>query len=160
MKPILLSLSAAALMLPLLTQAAPGHHHDHGAAAPQTLVLNAGKKWATDEALRQGMGAIRTLAAGALPAAHAGRLKPAQYDALANDIDAQIGFIVEHCKLDPQADAQLHLVVGELSGGVEAMRGKRTGEARALGVVKVARSLNAYGRHFSHAGWQPVKLPH
>src|SRR5574340_1118841 len=114
MKSILLSLSAVMLALPLTVQAAAQDHHDHGTAAPQSIELNAGKKWATDDALRQGMSAIRALADEALPAAHAGKITPAGYDALANDINTQISFIVSSCKLDPKADAQLHIIIAKL----------------------------------------------
>ena len=139
MKPLLLSLSAAMLALPLMVQAAGHSHHDHGASAPPSIELNAGKKWATDDALRRGMGSIRTLAEKALPAAHAGKLTPAGYDALANDVNAQIAFVVENCKLDPKADAQLHIVIGDLTNGVEAMQGKQPGQDRAMGVVEISQ---------------------
>lgn len=159
MKFILLPLSAAMLALPLMVQAAPDHH-DHGTATTHTIELNAGKKWATDDALRQGMSAIRTLAEKALPAAHAGKLTPARYDALANDINAQIAHIVDNCKLDARADAQLHIIIAELSAGIDAMQGKHAGEARAMGVVQVSQTLNTYGKYFNHPGWKAIKLPH
>jgi hypothetical protein len=159
MKSILLSLSAVMLAFPLMVQAAD-HSHDHGASAPPTIELNAGKKWSTDDALRQGMGTIRTLATNALPAAHAGKLTPAGYDALANDINSQIAFIVKSCKLDPKADAQLHIIIGELANGVGALQGKQPGQERATGVVEISRTLNTYGTYFNHAGWQTIKLPH
>ena len=60
MKNILLSLSAVMLAFPLMVQAAEDHH-DHGAAALHSIELNAGKKWGTDDALRHGMGEIRSL---------------------------------------------------------------------------------------------------
>lgn len=104
--------------------------------------------------------AIHTIAAGALPAAHAGKLPPARYNALANDVNAQIGYIVENCKLDPKADAQLHIIVGDLADGVETMQGKRPGQGRAQGVVKISQTLNTYGKYFNHAGWRTIKLPH
>lgn len=161
MKPILLSLSAAMLALPLMVQAAgPAHHHDHGAGAPQSIQLNAGKKWATDDALRQGMEAIRVLVENALPAAHAGKLTTAGYETLANDIDSRIAYIVGSCKLDPKADAQLHIVIGELAGGIDTMKGKQPGQARAMGVVNVSQTLNTYGKYFNHPGWRAIKLPH
>lgn len=160
MKSILLSLSAVMLALPLTVQAAAQDHHDHGTAAPQSIELNAGKKWATDDALRQGMGAIRALAEGALPAAHTGKITPAGYDALANDINAQISFIVGSCKLDPKADAQLHVIIAELADGIETMQGKQAGQSRAMGVVKVSNTLNTYGKYFDHKGWRTIRLPH
>ena len=160
MKSILLSLSAVMLAFPLMVQAAAQVHHDHGTGAPPSIELNAGQKWATDDALRHGMGAIRSLAAKALPAAHAGKLKPAGYDALADDINAHIAFIVENCKLDPKADAQLHIIISDLTDGIDTMQGKQPGQERALGVVKISRTLNTYGKYFDHQGWQTIKLPH
>lgn len=160
MKSILLSLSAVMLAFPLMVQAATQDPHDHGAGAPPSIELNAGQKWATDDALRHGMGAIRSLATKALPAAHAGKLKPAGYDALADDINAHIAVIVENCKLDPKADAQLHLIISDLADGIDTMQGKQPDQARALGVVKISRTLNTYGKYFNHPGWQTIKLPH
>ena len=160
MKSILLSLSAVMLAFPLMVQAVDHSHHDHGASAPPSIELNAGKKWGTDDALRHGMGSIHTLAEKALPAAHAGKLTPAGYDALAKDVNAQIAFVVENCKLDPKADAQLHIIIGDLASGVDAMQGKQPGQGRATGVVEISRTLNTYGNYFNHPGWQTIKLPH
>lgn len=157
-KYILRPLSAAMLALPLMVHAAPDHH-DHGHAG-HTIELNAGKKWGTDEALRQGMDAIRALTETALPAAHAGTLSPAGYDALANDVNAQVAHIVDNCKLDAKADAQLHVILAELAAGIETMQGKRAGEARAMGVVHVSQTLNTYGKYFNHPGWKTIALPH
>ena len=159
MKTILLSLSAVMLAFPLMVQAAEDHH-DHGAAAPHSIELNAGKKWGTDDALRHGMGAIRSLAENALPAAHAGKLTSAGYDALANDVNTQISFIVGSCKLDSKADAQLHIIIAELTDAVETMQGKQPSQARAMGVVKVSQALNTYGKYFDHKGWRTITLPH
>lgn len=154
-----LLLAAMTLAFPLTALAAESGHHDHG-ATHQKIELNAGKKWATDEPLRKGMGAIREQVAAALPAAHGGKLTAAQYEALGKDINTQLGDIVRNCKLDQKADAQLHIVIGELADGIETLEGKRPGKERASGVVKVAQALNAYGKHFDHAGWKAIKLPH
>ncbi|MDP3844721.1 MAG: hypothetical protein Q8Q81_19510 [Oxalobacteraceae bacterium] len=158
-----LLLLAIALAMPLTTLAgvAAVHNHgdDHGAAAQAKLELNAGKKWSTDAPLRQAMSNIRSTVATALPAAHGGKLGPAQYDALGNDVTAQITYIVQNCKLAPEADAQLHIVVGDIMSGIDTATGKQHDQERALGVVKIAQSLNSYGKHFDHAGWKAIKLP-
>ncbi len=159
MKSPILLLIAGVLALPLMLQAEPASH-EHGASTPRKLELNAGRKWATDAALRKGMIAIRTLVGTALPAAHADKLTPAQYDALANDVNMQITYMVRHCKLEPRADAQLHLIIGDIAKGVEAIQGKHSGKSRPLGVVEVSRALNTYGEFFNHPGWQVIKLPH
>lgn len=153
-------LLAIALALPLTTLASEAAKHEHNAAVHAKLELNAGKKWTTDEPLRHAMNNIRATVATALPAAHSGKLTPEQYDALGNDVTDQITHIVQNCKLDPKADAQLHLVVGDIMNGIDTATGKQHGRERALGVVKIAQSMNSYGKYFDHAGWQAIKLPH
>lgn len=159
MKSSLALLLAVALSSPLAALAA-ADAHDHGQSAAHKLELNAGKKWGTDEALRQGMSAIRASVSQTLPAAHSGKATPAEYDAFGKDVTAQISYIVENCKLDPKADAQLHIIVADVMNGVEAAEGKQGDKKRASGVVKVAQAANAYGKHFDHAGWQAVRMPH
>ena len=116
------------------------HGHEAGEAK---LLLNQGKKWQTDAPLRQGMENIRAALGGGM-----------KYAALAKKVNAEVAGIVQNCKLEPEADAQLHLVIAELMAGAEAMEGKVKGETRRAGAEKVANALNAYGEHFDHAGWK------
>lgn len=153
-------LLAAALALPVAAFAANPASHDHGGAAPQQLQLNAGKKWAIDAPLRKGMAAVQTAVKRTLPAAHAGKASTADYDALGATVSAQVAYIVENCKLEPQADEQLHAVIADLMSGVDAVQGKEGDSHRASGVVKMAQTLNTYGRYFDHAGWKSTPLPH
>lgn len=157
MKSPIFLLLAVMLATPLAAMAA-AESHDHG-SAPGKMVLNAGKKWATDEPLRQGMDAIKLSAAATLPLAHSGKAGNADYDAFAKEVTAQIGTIVQQCKLEPKADAQLHIVVGDIMAGVEMAEGKK-GTKRAFGVVKVVQALNTYGKYFDHPKWTPLALPH
>lgn len=156
--PIALML-ALALSSPLAVLAA-SDAHDHGKSAPHKLELNAGKKWGTDDALRKAMSGIQASVTQTLPAAHAGKASAADYDAFGKDVTAQVTYMVENCKLDPQADAQLHIIVADLMAGVEAAQGKHGEKKRASGVVKVAQAANAYGKHFDHAGWKAIQIPH
>jgi len=153
-------LLALALSSPLALMAADSHDHGHGKSEQQKLELNAGKKWGTDPALRQAMSGIHKVVAHTLPAAHSGKATAAEYDAFGKEVSAQVTYMVENCKLDPKADAQLHLIVADIMNGVEAAQGKQGEKKRAAGVVKVAQAANAYGKHFDHTGWQAIKLPH
>ena len=118
--------------------------HDHGHAAGEAkLVLNQGKKWPTDAPLREGMENIRSALGSHM-----------KYEALATKVSTEVAGIVQNCKLEPEADAQLHLVIADIMGGVEALEGKVKGETRRAGAEKIARALNAYGEHFDHAGWK------
>lgn len=112
---------ALALAGPALAQTAA---HEHDAASPHALSLNQGRKWATDEPLRAGMGRIRGLVDARLGQAHAGQLGPAQYRELGAQVEAEVGRIVAECKLEPKADAMLHLVIADLGEGTDAMAGK------------------------------------
>ncbi len=159
MKSPIVLLLAVALSSPFAALAATDAH-DHGKSSPHKLELNAGKKWGTDDALRQAMSTIHTSVSQILPTAHSGKAKVADYEAFSKDVTAQVAYIVENCKLDPQADAQLHIIVADIMSGVEAAEGKEGEKQRASGVVKIAQASNAYGKHFDHAGWKAIQLPH
>ena len=147
----------AALSAPALAQTAT---HDHSAATPHKLTLNQGRKWATDEPLRVGMGRIRGLVEPQMGAAHAGKLTPVQYRELATQIETEVGGIVANCKLEPKADAMLHLVIANIGAGTDTMTGKDAKTRPALGLVKVAQAVNQYGSHFDHPGFKPIRNVH
>ena len=148
---------AAALGAPAFAQTAM---HAHGVAAPHQLSLNQGHKWATDEPLRAGMGRIRGLVEPQLQAAHAGKLTPAQYRELATQVETEVGGIVANCKLEPKADAVLHLVIADIAAGTDAMSGKDPKSRPAFGLVQVAQAVNQYGSHFDHPGFKPIRNVH
>jgi hypothetical protein len=131
------------------------HEHGHGAQEAK-LATNQGKKWQTDDALRKGMEGIRGALAAELKAIHANKTTPKQYQALAQKIEGEVAGIVQNCKLAPEADAQLHVVIAQLIEGAETMGGKRKGEPRRAGAERVAKALNAYGEHFDHPGWKRI----
>lgn len=133
--------------------------HDHGSAI-QSLELNAGQKWTTDAPLRQAMSKIHASVTTTLAALHDGKLTDAQYDAFADGVNDQFTYIVENCKLEPQADAQLHIVLGNMMNGIEIARGKEQGQEREQGVVKIAQAMNAYGDYFDQHDWKNFKLAH
>lgn len=128
-------------------------HAGHGGAGVQKLELNAGKKWATDAPLRQAMSDINRAMTQAVPLIHGGQFDNAAYQALAATIKQKVVFTVAHCKLEPKADAMLHLVLADLMAGAETMEGK-TANPRHDGAVRVLQALNAYGRYFQHPDWQ------
>jgi len=152
----LLTAAGLALGLAAGSLAADTHKHDHG-AAPARLELNNGQKWQTDAPLRQGMQNIRGAMEGALHGIHERKFSAAQYGALAKRVNGEVSGIVANCKLEPQADAQLHLVIADLLEGVGVMQGKAKQVKREAGAVKVVGALEKYGAHFEHPGWQPLK---
>ena len=130
--------------------------HKHGAETVK-LSLDNGKKWATDAPLRKGMGNIYTQMQAALPEIHEDKLPVAKYNELAKKVGAEVGAIVAECKLEPKADAQLHLVIADMMAGLEAMEGKAAKVKRRAGAVKLLVALDQYGTHFDHPNWKPIK---
>lgn len=157
-KKIAVMLSAVALLSAAWSVQAQEHAHDHAHGAQETaqLALNNGKKWATDDNLRQGMSSIRDALAAELPAIHSGKATAIQYRALAQKVHDQIAFMVNNCKLDQKADAMLHLVLADIIAGADAMTGQDGSEAHK-GVEKIARALENYAAYFDHPGWHGLK---
>lgn len=156
-----LACAGAALLLGMSATAARAQHdHDHGQAhavapAVEQLVLDDGRKWSTDAALRSGMAAIHEAFEADHPAIHAGTQTDEQYAALAGRIEAQVNAIVANCKLPPAADANLHLVVADLLQGVSLMRGGDPERTRHDGAARVHGALHAYGEFFDDPDWKP-----
>lgn len=135
---------------------ADAHHHGHGSVEPTKLQLNAGKKWASDEALRQAMSGINQAMAKALPGIHKNQFGDGEYQALATVVSEKVADAVAQCKLEPKADAMLHLVIADLMAGAEMMAGK-TASSRHDGAVRVLEALKSYGKYFQHPGWKAAK---
>lgn len=134
------------------------HQHDaHGATA---LKLDNGQKWKTDAPLRQGMARIKAALLPHLDAIHENKLKGPQYRALAKQTNAQIAFMVANCKLAPEADAQLHLIIAELGAAAEAMAGDDKKQSRQEGAMRLHQALETYGSFFDHPGWSASAAVH
>ncbi len=137
-----------------------GHDHGHGghaeAGGPATeqLKLKDGKKWQTDAQLQGGMSTLRDELQKALDPIHAGTYSADDYKGLAGRIEGQINDVIAKCKLAPEVDAQLHLVLADVFAGTAVM--KKDGK-RINGAVKIIQALDAYAKHFEHPGWKPIK---
>ncbi len=153
---VLLFASALALAAACRDKDPKGHHHAHGdpQQAAQGLSLKGGKKWPTDATLRTGMTTIRNELQPAMKPIHENTYSAAQYKALAGKIEAHIGTIVAKCKLEPDADTQLHTVLSQLAGGTDLM--KKEG-AELAGAIRAFEGLEEYARYFDHPGWKPLE---
>ena len=134
--------------------AASDHQHAHGEAT-QPLQLNAGKRWATDAALRQAMGTINDGMREALPAIHENRLPTERYSELAELVRHQVAYMVENCQLSAAADAQLHLIIAQLLAGADAM--SDTASDQRDGAVRVVGALGDYASHFADDNLKPLQ---
>ena len=131
--------------------------HTHGpGTGVHGLTLNAGQKWATDEHLRKAMGKIRDGMNPAIQAIHRGTLAAAKYAALAKLASDEVAYMVANCKLEPEVDAQLHVLIAEILEGADAMAGKSKQVTRRQGAVKVIGALENYGTYFNDPNWKPL----
>ena len=131
--------------------------HDHGHGTAPQLTLDHGKRWATDAPLREGMTRIRAVVEPRLEQVHAGGIDRATYSQMAGAIEAQLAYIVGNCKLEPEADAVLHVIIGGVGEGVDAMK---SGAHAAQGAQQIVAALDNYGRYFEHPGWKPILAGH
>ena len=125
------------------------HEHDgHGGGA---LSLNNGEQWQTDAALRRGMTEIRVAVELLAPVFDAGQLSQNQAHQLSEVVNGAVNTMIEQCKLEPEADANLHIILAELLSATAKV------EASPLsveGVPVLKGALETYGHYFNHAGWQ------
>jgi hypothetical protein len=132
-----------------------GHHSAGHHPATSRLAFDAGRKWATDEPLRQHMGEIRNALAGQSRAILEGSLSDADAKALGAQIELRVAAIVAECKLPPAADENLHLVVADLVQAAEILQG-RTRQKAQRGTALATRATQMYATYFDHPGWRPV----
>ena len=129
--------------------AAAEHAHDE---MHSTLRLDQGQPWATDAPLVEGMNKIRVAVkeASALPT-----LDADSADALAQTVRTQVNFLIANCRLEPEADATLHVFIGQLLNAAAAL-----GEdpASPSGLPQLQQTLREYPRYFDHPGWQPEAI--
>lgn len=119
------SASLTALLLAATLAATPAfaaseNAHDGHGAADLVLSLDDGQKWQTDAPLRAAMETIRNAMA---PVADDDAASSAEYGALAAAVDSQVDYMIENCALPPEADAQLHVLLGQVIEGAEQLRG-------------------------------------
>ncbi len=130
--------------------------HDHAAAhdghAASTASTSAGpaqgQRWAADANLRAGMGRIRA-AVDELRHREMGHMGEARALALAEGIGGDIGWIVAHCELAPDADAALHPVIGALAANASALK---SNPADPAPIVSMRAALADYDRLFDDPG--------
>ncbi len=134
------------------------HDHSHHGHEQAKLTLNHGMKWATDEPLREGMGRIAAAMETHMNAAHGAKIGADKNAALAKDINTQVNYIFQNCRLDKQADAVLHVILADVMEGSAVIEGKKPKTKQEDGIKTVVRALENYSKHFDHANFKAPKL--
>lgn len=95
-------------------------HHDH--EAPASPTLPPGTLWPTDAPLRAAMGRIEGLVAQSESAYETGTFKAADALSLASQVEQDVRYMIENCKLEPQADAALHGLIGRMMSAAGVLK--------------------------------------
>ncbi|ODS51056.1 MAG: hypothetical protein ABS42_00445 [Bdellovibrio sp. SCN 50-8] len=134
-------------------------HSAHTSAKSQELVLklNGGKKWDTDAPLRQGMEKIKNLINADLQQIHNRKAVESTYKRISEGVDSQIQYLFQNCKLAPEADAQLHVVLSKIISGSKRMKDGKNLDERRAGAIEVLGALDSYNKYFDHPGWKSIE---
>ena len=143
---------AVPAIMPLHAELMSEDHHDHQHESDTASEpgLNNGKKWQTDAPLRQGMQSINEEVLKVVPAFHDNSLTKQEAKKLARYINEQVSYIVNNCKLEPEADAMLHFLIGELLSGATALSVEPSSEQ---GLPAIVKALQTYPLNFDDPGW-------
>ncbi len=137
-------------------QAVDAHAHDqhdsHSGHQAQsaTLNLNQGERWQTDEPLRKGMLEIRQAVEKAGTDSGTGELSALQAEELTLALDGSVDFIIEQCKLEPEADANLHVILAEILSASGALKSEPHAEDA---LARIHGALENYAHYFNHPDW-------
>lgn len=140
-----------------VTKAMGSGDHFHQEHRGTHLALNAGKKWESDEPLRRGMDKIKIALETEIKAIHAGTLKSERYVMIGEEVTRSVELIFQNCKLKPEADSVLHLILAKIIGGASKMKNKGQLTEQSAGAAEVAIALQQYGDFFRHSGWKPIE---
>lgn len=124
--------------------ASPASAHRHAAPEPVAASAANAPRYPADAALRTAMDRVRN-AVEAFEHARHGHMGPEQVRALADHLDAQVARVFQECRLERQADASLHVLLGTLLKGSRALR-QAPGDFSP--VVAMERALADYARLF------------
>lgn len=82
-----------------------------------------------------------------------GTLQAEDARALAARIESDIAYMVANCKLEPEPDAALHVLIARMMNAATALKADPMSEA---GLPQVVSALTEYGTTFDHPDWTPV----
>lgn len=136
------------------------HHHNHNGG---DLRLNQGKKWPTDEALRQGMKNIRIATDNTMQSVHTSpghSLSQQQADILAEQLHQQINYMFAQCKLPAEADAVLHSLLADMLQAAQQLKASSSDadkhsiqQTRTHALQRLQNTLDLYPRYFDDSEW-------
>ena len=118
-------------------------HANHSAP-----VLAEGERWPTDAPLRAAMNRIEIAVGEAEPAYDNGKLEASAAQSLAAKIDTDVRYMIENCKLAPEPDAALHVLIARMMSAATALQANPNSPE---GVPELAAVVRDYRMTFDHA---------
>lgn len=127
-----------------------------GSARPQAQLPlgNAAMLRPVDEPLRIEMNRLREMVNAGLPASSADE---AGCNALAAEIMKQLAVISRGRDFHSLDGRHLQWLLGDVSDGAIMMRDAQRLEVKQMGLMRVAESLNYYGREYDHPEWKSLQ---
>lgn len=147
--------AAAPSMPPPEDHAAHASHETHGVPDAAPPAGAPAQRWASDAALRKGMGRVQT-ALGELRHHAPGHMPAAAVQEQAAQIEAAIRFLFANCKLAPDADAALHQILLPL---LKAAQRLHSDPADHDAVAALHAAVAAYPLRFDDPGWPAAADP-
>lgn len=129
-------------------------HRAHDRQGEAALTLNDVKKWATDATLRRGMARIAALVAPLAAKMEGERLDPIEAARLADGVRDEVNILISNCRLEPKADAALHVLIANMLAGADILSQP---EPSIEGVRMISDVLDLYPRYFEDADPAPAE---
>jgi hypothetical protein len=130
----------------------PAQHgnHPHSAAVPGHSGGAEPQLWETDAPLREGMRNIRAALHG-LEAGGVDGLTSSEVGDFSAGIDKQVAFMINNCKLQPQADAALHTIIADFVAAAASLKSNPTDTGP---FASMHAALQRYARQFNDPEWR------
>jgi len=124
--------------------------HAHDTRHEVAPVPPRGQLWPTDEPLRAAMSKIRAAVEAAEPAYGRAQLQAEDARALAQVVEQSVAYMVANCRLPPEPDAALHVLIGRMMTAAGSLNRDAGSDAGLPQLVAVMRD---YRSSFDHPGW-------
>jgi hypothetical protein len=151
----ILGIASVAVVALALHSRDPGEAHGaHDHSDKPVLTLNDGKKWETDATLRRGMVRIAALVAPLAAKREGERLDPIEAARVADGVRDEVNILVINCRLEPKADAALHVLIGDMLTGADILSQP---EPSTDGVRMISEALDLYPHYFEDVDPAPAE---
>jgi hypothetical protein len=105
-------------------------HDAHGTVGSAAVARPDGERWPADEHLRLAMSRIESAVQQAV--AEGQPLSRESATELAGTVEENVAFLVKNCRLPPEPDAALHVLIGRMMTAAGQLRGEASSSEAAL----------------------------